>query len=137
MGAQWIHGQEGNVLYAFAEEHGLLDPLAVDCGAEGVGTFCREDGEAVGEEEADLIAELVAYLDEAKDLETIIKAEDEKEQLSPPANMHEHFKAAFDRFRKSHNPPLSVKDEQLLKMVVSVVDNLKQNPFVPNLLNLF
>ncbi|KAH9395614.1 hypothetical protein TYRP_020642 [Tyrophagus putrescentiae] len=138
LGAQWLHGQQDNVLYRFAEEHQLLpaDPVA-ECGVQGAGAWLRDDDgleiEDGGREEA-LVLTLIAWLDASKAAlgERINggKEEDEEEEVEPvkKKNMFEYFSAALDRFI-AFEGPLAERDVRLCKMVFrwfilfEVIDN--------------
>ncbi|XP_018598838.2 peroxisomal N(1)-acetyl-spermine/spermidine oxidase [Scleropages formosus] len=68
LGANWIHGQEGNPLYSLAKEHGLLhqDPLAsIMCLPTSVTPedyFFREDGRQMDPHEVEQICALFGRL---------------------------------------------------------------------------
>lgn len=103
MGAQWIHGQEGNHLYAYAEEKGLVADPTEDFGLEGTGSFCCENGTLAN---CALIDELIAALDQAKEMGTD----------SIDTNMYEYFTEKFNNFVGSKKD-LSEKKVLLLKSV--------------------
>lgn len=139
LGAQWLHGQQENVLYRFAEEHQLLpaDPVA-ECGVQGAGAWLRDDDggleiEEGGREEA-LVEALIAWLDASKAAlgERINGRKEEEEGEIEPVkkkkNMFEYFSAALDRFI-AFEGPLAERDVRLCKMVFrwfilfEVIDN--------------
>ena len=103
LGAQWIHGQEDNVLYNYAEERGLVSDPFADFGTEGIGSFCCEDGTLAN---CDMIEELIASLDKAKEID----------MHSKDVNMYEYFQNTFNNFIISKSN-LSDQDHNLLKLV--------------------
>ncbi len=155
LGAQWLHGQQDNVLYRFAEEHQLLpaDPVA-ECGVQGAGAWLRDDDgdleiEEGGREEA-LVEALIAWLDASKAAlgERINGGKDDEEEdgeevgevepAKKKKNMFEYFSAALDRFI-AFEGPLAERDVRLCKMVVSAHSNrkCKQTPHLPSSFLLF
>ncbi|KAI2803677.1 hypothetical protein BLOT_007810 [Blomia tropicalis] len=89
MGAQWIHGQVGNILYEYGMENNLIVDPTEDFGFEGIGSFCSEDGILVN---CDDLYEMIAYLDRAKEMN---QCEDKFDQ---PINMYDFFRYEFDEF---------------------------------------
>ena len=65
LGAQWIHGQEGNPLFDFATQHGLLcDPESEPVDDEKSGLYCTENGNVINES---LVEAALGKLDQIKE----------------------------------------------------------------------
>uniref|UniRef100_A0A2R5LA80 Putative flavin-containing amine oxidase n=2 Tax=Ornithodoros turicata TaxID=34597 RepID=A0A2R5LA80_9ACAR len=79
LGAQWVHGEEGNLLYGFAMSNGLLADPRRQSSPEGRGHFCTDQGTRLPKEAVD---EVVAVLDEIK------------EELCGKRTRHTHTKTA-------------------------------------------
>ncbi|XP_074600527.1 spermine oxidase-like isoform X2 [Brevipalpus obovatus] len=60
LGAQWIHGQEKNILYEMASQRDLITPIE---SSEGVGHFCTQDGHPI---DPRLVTQVIMYLDGIK-----------------------------------------------------------------------
>jgi len=63
LGAQWIHGQEGNPLYDYALKHRLLSEDETDVGDEFYGQYRSEDGQVIPRNIVDYVLD---YLDRVK-----------------------------------------------------------------------
>lgn len=64
LGAQWVHGEEGNLLYGFAMSNGLLADPRRQSSLEGRGHFCTDQGVRLPK---DLVDSVVAVLDQIKE----------------------------------------------------------------------
>lgn len=119
MGAQWIHGQEGNSLYDFAISKGLLaDPQSV-YGIEGNGYYITDKGEIIT---SPLIEKLINFLKK-----TEMYSDTEQ-------NAYDYFKRAFETFIESLNE--DIVDDKTLNMlkyifrwftIFEVIDNSCEN----------
>ncbi|XP_042203782.1 spermine oxidase-like isoform X3 [Homarus americanus] len=68
MGAQWIHGEEGNVVYDFASENDLIDDeLSLIQTGTGNTIFVRHNGEIVPEEVQEEFSLVTANLSESSE----------------------------------------------------------------------
>lgn len=64
LGAQWVHGEEGNPLYGFALTNNLLADPKRQFSIEGKGHFCTDSGTRLPQE---LVDEVVTVLNQIKD----------------------------------------------------------------------
>lgn len=99
LGAQWLHGEEGNPLYDYAKQRNLISDPNTDHGIEGTGIFCTDRGQVLKTEEVNRI---VGYLDGIK--EKISETESKPNQLVSARQVFLNF---FKKFLKSDEcPPL-------------------------------
>lgn len=118
LGAQWIHGQEGNSLYDFAISKGLLaDPQSV-FGIEGGGYYITDEGEIIT---SPLINRLINFLKQ-----TEMYSDTEQ-------NAYDYFKKSFETFVESLNQDIDDKTVNMLKhifrwfTIFEVIDNSCEN----------
>ena len=64
LGAQWVHGEEGNPLYELASERQLLSDPKKDYGTEGEGHFCTDDGDIIDNQ---LVDDAIMAMDRIKE----------------------------------------------------------------------
>lgn len=68
MGAQWIHGEQGNPLHEWASGQDLLADSCTDYGDERTGIFCTQDGIILDEQ---MVSHALNRLDDIKEQLTI------------------------------------------------------------------
>ncbi|KPM10720.1 thiamine pyrophosphokinase 1 [Sarcoptes scabiei] len=110
LGAQWIHGQQGNILYDFADKNELIADLTKDFGLEANGFFCTDDGDLI---ESNLVRDLIVYVDEKK--------EDIRNIDEINFNVFEYFRAAFDDFVRSR-----VDSEEIIESDLETINLLRK-----------
>ena len=99
LGAQWLHGQDGNPLYHYAKERDLISNPDIDSGIEGTGIFCTDSGQQLNNEDID---QVISYLNRIKD--EISEFQLEPNQL---VSAHRVFLKYFQEFIESEEcPPL-------------------------------
>ena len=129
MGAQWIHGEQGNPLHEWASRHHLLAE-SFDCGDERTGVFCTQKGQIL---DSDMVSSALHRLDEIKDELTIglsSCSRDHDNQLEPDSvgrSFHEKYQLFVNG--KKDDDDDDVTDHQLLwsifdwYMVFENIDN--------------
>ncbi|XP_053201241.1 spermine oxidase-like [Panonychus citri] len=60
LGAQWVHGQEGNKVFEMASQRDLIAP---DASVEGEGHFCTQNGQKI---DYNLVNQVIIFLDTIK-----------------------------------------------------------------------
>ena len=100
MGAQWLHGQEGNPLYHLAKERDLISNPRLDSGIEGTGIFCTDSGKML---KNDNIRQIISYLFKIKDdLSENSESKTEDNQLMSAQHI---FRIKFKNFIESDECP--------------------------------
>ncbi|XP_027194444.2 spermine oxidase-like isoform X1 [Dermatophagoides pteronyssinus] len=126
-GAQWIHGQQDNILYEYASTRDLIADPKYDYGIEGNGYYCNENGETIDDDdECPLVKKLINYLDESKNrMNNAIECDQ---------NVFDYFVEQFNQFIQSSND--IIIDEKILKIlknifrwfiIYEVIDNSCEN----------
>ncbi|XP_015781614.1 spermine oxidase [Tetranychus urticae] len=102
LGAQWIHGQEDNVLFEMASEQGLIASTEA---SEGVGYFCTQNGHKI---DPSLVNQVIMFLDTIKmslsngdyKLDYLRNNVDEEKNLNN-VSVGEIFKTRFKKWMES------------------------------------
>ncbi|OTF82840.1 peroxisomal N(1)-acetyl-spermine/spermidine oxidase-like protein [Euroglyphus maynei] len=122
LGAQWIHGQEENILYEYACSRGLIANPKHDYGVEGNGHLCNENGEAI---ECPLAKKLINYLDETKNRMN--------DAIENDQNVFDYFVYQFNQFVQSLTDIIDITTLKILKntfrwfIIYEVIDNSCEN----------
>ncbi|KAH7642674.1 peroxisomal n-acetyl-spermine/spermidine oxidase-like protein [Dermatophagoides farinae] len=128
LGAQWIHGQDDNILYEYASSRDLISDPEHDYGIEGNGYYCNENGETI---ECPLAKKLINYLDETKNRMNNDAIENDR-------NVFDYFVHQFNQFVRSslngdHDVILDERTIEILKqtfrwfIIYEVIDNSCEN----------
>ena len=104
LGAQWLHGMDGNPLYYLAKERDLISNPRLDFGIEGTGIFCTDSGQLLNNED---LKQIISYFFQIKD--DLRKNMIDSDEMISVQNI---FKIKFENYIESDEcPPI---DRQLL-----------------------
>lgn len=103
LGAQWLHGQDGNDVYRLAKERNLLSNPESDFGIEGSGLFYTDSGQQLNHE---TVNNIIEFLHEIKNeiSGSELNASDEI------VSAEQIFRESFKDFIESQKCPLSDND---------------------------
>lgn len=99
LGAQWVHGEEGNPLFEFANNRGLLSNPKLDYSLEGKGIFCTDKGIILSKTEVEEIIMVLDGIRESINNHCSIWPRPENEMLS----VGQVFRQQFDKYLSSSN----------------------------------
>ncbi|XP_023218863.1 uncharacterized protein LOC111621045 [Centruroides sculpturatus] len=97
LGAQWVHGEEGNPLFEFANNRGLLSNPKLDYSVERSGVFCTDEGIILNKNEVEEVIMVLDGIRESINNHCSIWPRPENEMLS----VGQVFCQQFDKYLSS------------------------------------